>query len=48
MNKVYHDWHLILNTLDLLKFDTEIGYLFFGVAVLIFIAALLMPLITHD
>ena len=47
-NKVYHDWHLILNTLDLLKFDTETGYLFFGAAVLIFIAALLMPLITHD
>ena len=47
-NKVYHDWHYLLNTLSLLEFDTEIGYLFFGVAVLIFIAALFMPLITHD
>jgi len=44
-NRVYHDWHYLLNTLGLLEFDTEIGYLFFGVAVLIFIAALLMPLI---
>ena len=47
-NRVYHDWHYLLNTLGLLKFDTEIGYLFFGVAVLIFIVALFMPLITHD
>ena len=47
-NRVYHDWHYLLNTLGLLEFDTEIGYLFFGVAVLIFIVALLMPLITHD
>ncbi len=47
-NRVYHDWHYLLNTLGLLEFDMEIGYLFFGVAVLIFIVALLMPLITHD
>ena len=47
-NKVYHDWHYLLNTLGLLTFDTEIGYLFFGAAVLIFIVALLMPLITQD
>ena len=47
-NRVYHDWHYLSNTLGLLEFDTEIGYLFFGVAVLIFIVALLMPLITHD
>jgi len=47
-NRVYHDWYYLLNTLGLLKFDMEIGYLFFGAAVLIFIVALLMPLIIHD
>jgi len=47
-NRVYHDWHYLLNTLGLLEFDTEIGYLFFGVAVLIFIVVLFMPLITQD
>ena len=47
-NKVYHDWHYLLGTLGLLDFDTGIGYIFFGVAILIFIAAVLIPLIFHD
>ena len=47
-NRVYHDWHYLLNTLGLLEFDTEIGYLSLGVAVLIFIVVLFMPLITQD
>ena len=47
-NRVYHDWHYLLNTLGLLEFDTEIGYLTLGVAVLIFIGVLFMPLITQD
>ncbi len=47
-NKVYHDWHYLLGALGLLDFDTGIGYIFFGVAGLIFITAILMPLIIHD
>ncbi len=47
-NKVFHDWHYLLSTLGLLNFDTGIGYIFFGVAVLIFIVVVLMPLIIHD
>jgi hypothetical protein len=47
-NKVYHDWHYMLSSLGLLEFDKEIGYLFFGTAILIFVVAVLMPLITHD
>jgi len=47
-NKVYHDWHYLLKTSGLLDFDTGIGYIFFGVAVLIFLAVVLMPLIIHD
>lgn len=47
-NKVYHDWHYLLNTLGILNFDAKVGYFFFGLAMLVFIVAILMPLITHD
>ena len=47
-NKVYHDWHYILNSLGLLQYDTETGYIIFGLAILLFVVAVLMPLITHD
>jgi len=47
-NKVCHDWHYLLNTLGILNFDTEVGYFFFGAAILVFVVAVLMPLITHD
>jgi hypothetical protein len=47
-NKVYHDWHYLLGTLGLLDFDTGVGYIFFGIAVLIFITVILMPLIIRD
>jgi hypothetical protein len=47
-NKVYHDWHYMLSELNILKFDTEIGYFFLGLAVLFFIVALLLPLINLD
>lgn len=44
-NKVYHDWTYMLGKLNLLNFDTEIGYFFFGISIIIFIVTLLMPLI---
>lgn len=47
-NKVYHDWHYILNELGLLNSDQFVGYFIFGVGILIFIAAVLMPLIIKD
>ena len=47
-NKVYHDWHYILNTLGILNYDAEVGYFIFGVAIMVLIVAVLMPLITHD
>lgn len=47
-NKVYHDWHYLLSEIGLLEFDVEIGYFFFGIAILIFITTLIMPLITKN
>ena len=47
-NKVYHDWHYILGELGLLNADQEVGFFIFGIAILIFIVAVLMPLITQD
>lgn len=47
-NKVYHDWHYLLNETGLLQLDQEVGYFFFSVAILLFIVAVLMPLFTHN
>ena len=47
-NKVYHDWHYLLNEIGLLNSDQVVGYIIFGIAILIFLVAVLMPLITHD
>ena len=47
-HKVYHDWHYILGEVGLLNADQEVGYIIFGIAILIFIVAVLMPLITQD
>ncbi len=47
-NKVYHDWHYLLGELNILDLDSEVGYFFFGVSILVFIITLIMPLIIHD
>lgn len=47
-NKVYHDWNYLLGELGILNLDQEVGYFFFGIAILIFIITILMPLITHN
>ncbi len=47
-NKVYHDWNYILSALNILNYDTEVGYFFVALAVIIFITAVLMPLIIQD
>lgn len=38
-----HDWAYLLNEMNLLNFDTEIGYFFFGLAILFFLIAILLP-----
>jgi len=38
-----HDWNYLLNEMNLLNFDTEIGYFFFGLAILFFLIAILFP-----
>ncbi len=47
-NKAYHDWHYMLGELNILNYDYAVGYFFVGVAILIFIAALLMPLVITE
>ena len=47
-NKVYHDWHYLLSEIGMLQYDTEVGYFFFGIAIIIFIITLIMPLITQN
>ncbi|MCX6151083.1 MAG: hypothetical protein NTX22_11195 [Ignavibacteriales bacterium] len=42
-SKVYHDWTYLLSTLGILDYDIEVGYFFFGIAILIFIVALILP-----
>jgi len=42
-SKVYHDWTYILSELGILNFDIEVGYFFFGLAIIVFIVALVLP-----
>lgn len=47
-NKVYHDWDYLLGTLGIIEYDYLVGYFFFSIAILIFIVAVLLPLIIKD
>jgi hypothetical protein len=47
-NKVYHDWNWLLKETGLLEYDSYFGYFFFGLGVLIFIFALLLPLLMKE
>jgi len=38
-----HDWNYLLNEMNLLNFDTEIGNIFFGIAILFFVLAIIFP-----
>ena len=44
-NSVYHDWHYMLGEIGLLKHSAEVGYFFVGLAILMFILMLIMPLL---
>lgn len=47
-SKVYHDWHYLLGELNILQYDYAVGYFFFGIAVIIFIVIIFMPLIIRQ
>jgi len=47
-NKVYHDWNWILSKTGLLEYDSEIGILFFSLAIIIFLITIFLPLIIKD
>lgn len=47
-NKVYHDWNYMLKSIGLLNFDQIIGYIFFGIAIVVFFMSVFMPLIIRD
>jgi hypothetical protein len=47
-NRVYHDWHFLLSELNILNYDNEVGYFFIGTAVVVFLVAILLPLINLE
>ena len=47
-NSVYHDWHYLLGEINLLEYDQEVGYIIWGVGILVFLTAVLLPLIIRD
>lgn len=47
-DNVYHDWTYILGALNLMQYDTEVGYMFFGSAIIIFAATVLLPLFFQE
>ena len=47
-NKVYHDWHYLLRATGILEYDYLVGYMFYGIAILIFLVTVFLPLLTHD
>ena len=38
-----HDWNYLLNEMNLLNFDEQIGLVFFGLAILFFVTAVIFP-----
>jgi len=44
LGKGTHDWSCMLGTLGLLEHDAGIGHVFFGLGILAFVIALLLPL----
>ena len=47
-NKVYHDWTWLLSQTRLLEQDQLIGNIFYGIGILIFLLALLLPLFIRE
>ena len=47
-NRVYHDWNWLLSEIGLLEYDYAVGYFFFGLGILTFVFALLIPLFVRE
>ncbi len=47
-NKVYHDWTYMLHEIGLLQNAKGVGYFFFGLGVVVFVIALIVPLLWKD
>jgi len=47
-NRVYHDWNWLLNETGLLEYDYAVGNFFFGLGILMFVTALLIPLLVRE
>ena len=47
-NSVYHDWHYLLGEINLLEYDQAVGYIICGIGILVFITAIILPLIIRD
>jgi len=47
-NHVYHDWHYLLSEINMLEYDQEISYIIYGIGLLVFLIAVLLPLIMKD
>ena len=43
-NKVYHDWNYLLSRLGILDYDSLLGNIVYGIGILMFLIALLIPL----
>jgi hypothetical protein len=47
-SSVYHDWNYLLGVLNLLSYDAEAGYFFFGISIIILFVTLFVPLIIQE
>jgi len=47
-NKVYHDWNWLLTQTGLLEHDQVVGNIFLGFGILIFITALILPILFKE
>ncbi len=47
-SKVHHDWHFMLSELNILSYDKQVSYVFITLAVIVFVLAILMPLIIRE
>lgn len=47
-NRVYHDWNYLLSQTGLLDYDTLLGNIVFGIGVLMFLIAFLIPLVIKE
>ena len=47
-NSVYHDWHYLLGEINMLEYDQEIGFIIYGIGLLVFLTAVILPLIMKD